>query len=704
MGRNKADISKFFIEKSFPDGSCFYVCKQCIAAYEMDPENVPEPKLHQKRVERMLTHLKNCVFQKTMSNSVERIPQSKNYVQKTLDFAKPHSAKRKQHIEQLYLEFIAENDLPFRLSESFSAKRFFSCLDPASNSSVPDRKCLVEKLLPSYSNTVLTEFKDRLLKQQEIGNGVATLLCDDWKNIKSTHLLAIQLNHEGERITVSAAKAGDRHDGIWIAKHIENAIAELITQNIKIGCVVTDDAGSCSRARRILALRWPKIVFLKCFAHQIHLIVKNLLKDKILHETFKEAADFTNTLNNSTCVWLPRMQEICRQLYGTSLALLRPIETRWNSSQAMFASLLRVKEGLQSFVLLNQNKQGFPSKLKCATNPDFWLNVAHAEKLIRPLCIASFRFQNCNASLSDVFFTIGCIYSGFLRLKNSEYVENLNIRWLTFEQPLYVLAFYLNPKYFKQSTKIIQNANLNSIFSCKGQICEIAAFYFLKLLGKQSTTIRRDMFEWITTGPSKVTTATLEEFNSDLVLYFAYLQTVCPDRKFNDLSQLAGHLHSLQTQTASIEQMFSQWGNIHTKKRNCLDPSNVVKLQIVKDEVKRKQKAQGHHQKHRKQYFIDPTEKGSCQPEESCSLSLIEQLTAPSSQSNYDALSTWVENFAGIDEFCDDGVEYFSHQSLNEPIPDYNDINFPQETTLTGVRATKVHLQNIFYSDFDVTE
>ena len=40
-----------------------------------------------------------------------------------------------------------------------------------------------------------------------------------------------------------------------------------------VGAVVTDNAAQCARARRILALRWPGIIFLFCFAHQVRAAV-----------------------------------------------------------------------------------------------------------------------------------------------------------------------------------------------------------------------------------------------------------------------------------------------------------------------------------------------------------------------------------------------------------------------------------------------
>jgi hypothetical protein len=51
----------------------------------------------------------------------------------------------------------------------------------------------------------------------------------------------------------------------------------MIAQGWDVGVVVIDNVGNCARTRRILALRWPKIVFLFYYAHQINLLVKNVI-------------------------------------------------------------------------------------------------------------------------------------------------------------------------------------------------------------------------------------------------------------------------------------------------------------------------------------------------------------------------------------------------------------------------------------------
>ncbi|EEY64970.1 uncharacterized protein PITG_16417 [Phytophthora infestans T30-4] len=97
-----------------------------------------------------------------------------------------------------------------------------------------------------------------------------------------------------------------------------------------IGGVVTDNAGQCARARRILSLRWPHISFQICFAHDLNNLVKAVLKSDF-SEVTKQASDAVNALNASSAKWLVEARTCMVDTYGYFLNLKQLCETRWNS-------------------------------------------------------------------------------------------------------------------------------------------------------------------------------------------------------------------------------------------------------------------------------------------------------------------------------------------------------------------------------------
>jgi hypothetical protein len=168
----------------------------------------------------------------------------------------------------------------------------------------------------------------------------------------------------------------------------------MIAQGWDVGAIVTDNAGNCARARRILALRWPKIVFLFCYAHQINLLVKDVIATswKI---TVSQAHAIVSTLNKSTAKWLPRLRDVMKATYGNTvtLALVQMADTRWNSVQGMLASLLRVRSTCKMFVLRWSSHANFPNDLYALGSDTFWKECEDTKALIKPLTIAFFRLQ-----------------------------------------------------------------------------------------------------------------------------------------------------------------------------------------------------------------------------------------------------------------------------------------------------------------------
>jgi hypothetical protein len=129
-----------------------------------------------------------------------------------------------------------------------------------------------------------------------------------------------------------------------------------------LGAIVTDNAGQCGRARRILALRWTNIVFVHCFAHAVNNRVKSVLKT-----SFKSAATaaskVVHTLNASSSKWLASAEECTILAYSKHLSFWAVCDTRWNSVQACFASLLRVKTSLINFCMKWKDDSECPTAL-----------------------------------------------------------------------------------------------------------------------------------------------------------------------------------------------------------------------------------------------------------------------------------------------------------------------------------------------------
>lgn len=286
----------------------------------------------------------------------------------------PLKADRKKLWHNLVLEFQAESLLAASFVELPSFKRMITFANTKCATALPNRRQLGGSILDNYSTASIADEEALLRNTQKDGLRV-NVLSDGWQSIAKTHLLGVMLSLQGIISTYGTFACGHRHDAIALAEQVEELIVRMGDQGWNIGAIVTDNAGNCARARRILALRWPKVIFLFCFAHQIQLLVKDVIKTSF-QVVANQAYAIVKTFNNSSAKWLPRLRELMSKMYGTQLALLLMAETRWNSLQGMFASILRCKTAFNMFYLQWHTADDFPDAFLMLSSINFWKNVS----------------------------------------------------------------------------------------------------------------------------------------------------------------------------------------------------------------------------------------------------------------------------------------------------------------------------------------
>ncbi|ETL45628.1 hypothetical protein L916_04318, partial [Phytophthora nicotianae] len=276
---------------------------------------------------------------------------------------------------RLLLEFQAEAMLPDSFVELMSFKRLLTFLNArcGATGAVPSRHVLGGRVLNEYADLHSTEQRNHVMEIQNRSGARVNFLSDVWENIAKQHVLGCQVALFGRMMTHGLVPTGSRHDGLAIAQQMEDVMEELIASQWNVGSAVTDNAGQCRRAR-------------------------------------EAAAGAASFLNTSTSKWLTRAIEAMENRYGDSFAVFTLCETRWNSMQACFASLLRARGALEDF--------------------EFWNKLESAEKVVRPLCTASFRLQRDENTVADVVRSYMDVYIGFAATEWSHVlVECVETRW-----------------------------------------------------------------------------------------------------------------------------------------------------------------------------------------------------------------------------------------------------------------------------------
>lgn len=771
---------------------CYAQCKHCAKAHEENPQDIPEQPLVSGRKDAMTVHLEKCRFAKKFRTDNEAadadasstaaasgqlsIPSSSSasssitgYLQSMVGSNKkddgrtrhqrsmygyvcpPFSPKQVDKFQELCLQLTADLNLPFHWIEKQSAKRFVEFLNPVAVEHMPGRKLLSSDILDRFSHCSDAAVKEKLLRQQKRG-GRVNLITDAWENSARRHVLGAMFSLFGVIWTYGVSECTIRQDGLAVAEAIEDIIMKSICNGWEIGAVITDNAGQCARARRILSLRWPQIVFLFCFAHQVNLLVKDVLR-RAFGVVAAEAAAIINTLSRSTSKWLPSLRSYMSKLYGKQYGIYRIADTRWNSAQSSFASLLRVRTAVKVFIITHKSEPGFPSSFLPAESEEFWTHLAAAEEAIRPLTYASFLLQSDDCNLADVVDVFGRIYKGFSVTGDEVLVNCIKERWAACEQPLYLIAYLLHPKYAADVRKITRNSQTLSI----SFFVELTVFYYKRLISENIGLLRDQIFKWIKgTLVDDIDIDPLVDFRN----HHSFWEFV-KDAYHCEIGSLAMVVLSVAVNSATCERLFSEWGYIHSARRNRMNPQKTKKLGVIRATVreldrkeareatKESNNNQGEKERDPVSRIVDSTEMSRVDGEangdrgtEELHITFFESDSGDSSSSeeessDVEAAGGDANNMNGEDddtspsgasamfsgwaaiirEGCGDdddemrnGGGEFSSGSLSgttttttrsttaprRPFPSFNDPNFPQESHLGGIRGTKVELSVLF--------
>ena len=104
----------------------------------------------------------------------------------------------------------------------------------------------------------------------------AGMAIEGWSNVNKMHIEGVILTAGPATFPLDAPEAYFEHHGIAVACGWEYFLTEAYPK-YKFFYHVSDDAGQCARARRILALRHPHMLLMRFWAHQINLMVKALI-------------------------------------------------------------------------------------------------------------------------------------------------------------------------------------------------------------------------------------------------------------------------------------------------------------------------------------------------------------------------------------------------------------------------------------------
>jgi hypothetical protein len=336
-------------------------------------------------------------------------------------------------------------------------------------------------------------------------------------------------------------------------------------------------------------------------------MVKHVLESSITFKgVCKEASAAAVKITASSSKWYKILRDdFVEPHYGKKAAnaVCTIGDTRWNSTQACFASQLRIRSACRAFVTRHKNVTCFPKELLVWEEMAFWFRLEEAELLIRPFCDASFLMQrNCN-TMAHVMLVLLNLYShisdfcGDSSDEQEDVLKDIEKRWKKQEQPLFIIAFALHPMYRNTVVELLKKSqekdgvwgeSLNLF--CISRLVEAAKFYYTKhelflsttpeAREKEMDNLGRYFKAWLRGTPLVMD---IYKPTQNEVEYW-------DDQKesYPPLANFATFVLDADVHSSNCERVFKEFARQHTKARNRLHPSTVDKLAQVKYHVRRK--------------------------------------------------------------------------------------------------------------------
>ena len=495
----------------------------------------------------------------------------------------PLSVVRQERMRQSFVDVLSFHNLPFTLAESRVFHEFVRSINPCADVFLPSSAACRKILLRQVDDGKLLIKK--IGNESKVNDYTVSVAVDSWTSVSNESILGLVMTC-GKLTYPDSVNLGLRSEtGSELARIMESWIIDnnnyLNVHGAEIGCVVTDDAANCVKARRILALRFPNICFRKCLAHQVNLIVKDTLTilglDKV--DLLKDAV---TTIRRSKKL-LGMFQRLCVNLYGNAnVYSLKPlVKVRWNTAHQCLCSFLRVRGVWESFseiaavVTKKRGKEEQPSvfqRLLVELKEDYLSFCINLEKILRPLVRFSLCMQRKVESLAVAFSHLLEVYGSFSQHESEEMREKLTsrleARWESYEQPLFLLSYHLHPRY--HSSSLLLHRDLNDQGVIEDSLILLRRFcqlYFKKFIPARVSE------EQVIADAHPVIFGKLEQRiqkyanDSDPIDCWDVLRAKAPLT-----SRLAKFLLTLSINSASCERLFSLYGIIKSSRRNQLAP------------------------------------------------------------------------------------------------------------------------------------
>ncbi|GET57371.1 ribonuclease H-like domain-containing protein [Rhizophagus irregularis DAOM 181602=DAOM 197198] len=377
-----------------------------------------------------------------------------------------------------------------------------------------------------------------------------------------------RVNNELEKESNFTIALDDLSKNSHTAEYLSKVINDIICKVgiSKIVAIVSDNAANVAGARQIITNEYPSIINIRCIAHCINLISSDIVKVDQVKCLVKRANILTRYFKNSTLAstWLKEAID-AKNIAGGGLKTY--IETRWTTVHECTSSVYRLKDALLH-VLDNHEREISNEAVKAILKKrGFFDNIRILSDILEPIKKAILMLEGSNVTLADCYLHLLRIAAFFKSMPTDDYKELrnscisiFNKRYKEFDEDIYLLGFFLHPKYRGHGMRDNQFERLRK-----------CALRIWKNLGhKKNSGLELD-------AQFRAYFDNSEPYNTSYSVHdtaYHWWNSIV-DGKFSFLSRLAKVIFSITPHSASCERLFSAMGWLFGKRLINLQPETI---------------------------------------------------------------------------------------------------------------------------------
>ncbi|PCH43941.1 hypothetical protein WOLCODRAFT_39688, partial [Wolfiporia cocos MD-104 SS10] len=358
----------------------------------------------------------------------QRVSDSSPFYGEAAPVVKWPNSKQEQFATDLCKLFIACNVAWWAVEHPF-LRQFFATYIPAAT--LPGQKVLSGRILKEEAEKVLEDMR------HEVNGKFATGQTDGWKNIAKSSLIGSIVNPWLLNIFNISATVKSAENLLALVISEIKYCTEVLHTVIVAWC--TDASGESRKMRRLLQQKFPWIITVDCWAHQINLVVGDYFKLKsTVSHTMDDALEVAKWFNNhSRALGLLHDQQVTHY-GGRALRLILPVITHWTAHYLTCTRLLELEKAIRTLVLEQHEvliacvgdkrdaRDKAQSIISIVVTESLWSNAVNCsltcyldmlQKHLEPLTIAANVLQADNAQLDTVLMTLGSLYGIFSQVE-----------------------------------------------------------------------------------------------------------------------------------------------------------------------------------------------------------------------------------------------------------------------------------------------